>query len=390
MRQLPHKNETPWLVWVYSGNIANALGAATWLDVTKELRNLGWKVDLISFGSNGIQEVKGVRVLCYSVPNLYFIRHLVFHLRVILHILGNWKGIDVVLFREISVPWILPLRLFKLFGRKHPLFVMDTRSVPMDAIDKAILKDKLRVQFMNFMGKAANNWTDGHTAITKRMAEFQHIPSAKLWGTWTSGVDPVLFSSALEQRRWLGNDDPVVVIYIGTLNYERNLMALSRSIVEANKRGMNLKLLLYGEGNEKKELEIFAKQTKGLIDVFNTVPHDMVPGILARAHIGALPFPDEDKYRVSSPIKLFEYMAAGLPILATRIVCHTDVIGSGDYVFWAEDATCDAMLNALEQIWVERSKLPLLGEHAYQASQNWTWKASANRLNSALRYGLSF
>ena len=95
------------------------------------------------------------------------------------------------------------------------------------------------------------------------------------------------------------------------------------------------------------------------------------------------------KFRVSSPIKLFEYMGSGLPILATKITCHTDVIGSGDYVFWAENSNLEGMLKALEKVWQERFTLPALGRNARIAAQDCTYKAVAKRLNNALQYGLS-
>ena len=150
------------------------------------------------------------------------------------------------------------------------------------------------------------------------------------------------FSNVLKNRQWpVSSSDPVIIIYIGTLNYERNLMTLCKAVVEANHQNMNFILLLYGEGTEKEDLETFASYENGSIKVFDTIPHDRIPDILSCAHIGALPFPDEDKYRVSSPIKLFEYMGAGMPILATKIVCHTDVMGNSDYVFWAENASIE-------------------------------------------------
>ena len=390
MCQQTKMSDSHWLVWVYPGKLYKTLGVVTWLEVTKEMRSFGWRVDLIASGPNGKNIIKGVEVLCFSVPDLYFIRQFIFHVHVIIYILRNWKQIDVILFNQVSTFWFFPLYIMLFpFSKNRPLFVMDTRSVPMEPMDKATLKDNLRVRFKTLMSKIANKWADGQTAITKRMAEYQGIPQEKLWGTWTSGVNITKFSDSLNNRHWPRDDDSVIVIYIGTLNYERNLMTLSQSIVDANKQGLNFKLLLYGEGSEKRDLEAFAGQTNGIIDVRDKVPQDKVSEILTQAHIGALPFPDEDKYRVSSPIKLFEYMGAGLPILATRIVCHTDVIGTGDYVFWAEDATSRGMLNALSRIWLEKNKLPLMGQNAYEAAQNWTWNASACRLNNSLKKGIS-
>jgi glycosyltransferase involved in cell wall biosynthesis len=353
------------------------------------MRDLGWKVDLIESGPNGRYVLDGVEVLSFSGVDVYLLRHLVFNARVLRYILQNWSSIDVVMFTQISAPWLFLLKLIKPFSRKSPVLVMDTRTVPMETPAQATLRDRLRGSFYNNMNHVANLIADGQTAITQRMADLLRIPPAKMWGTWPSGVNLDTFSVAASKRDWPCNDDPVNIIYIGTLHYERNLMTLGKAIVLANEAGLNFRLLLYGEGTQMKELQSFAAQHPREIGVFDSLPHEQMPGVLARAHVGALPFPDEDKYRVCSPIKLFEYMGSGMPILATRIVCHSDVIGDGQYVFWAEDAGVDGLLDALREIWRGRASLPLMGQKALAASIHWTYKASAERLSDALWHGLS-
>jgi glycosyltransferase involved in cell wall biosynthesis len=118
------------------------------------------------------------------------------------------------------------------------------------------------------------------------------------------------------------------------------------------------------------------------------VSHQEIPGLLVQAHIGALPFPDEAKFQVSSPIKLFEYMGAGLPILATRIACHTDVIDGGEYVFWADDSDMEGLLAALRSAWHSRDQLGSMGHRAAAAARKWTWAESAHKLEAALRHGM--
>jgi glycosyltransferase involved in cell wall biosynthesis len=208
-------------------------------------------------------------------------------------------------------------------------------------------------------------------------------------GTWPSGVNRNKFIIAAQKRKWPGEKDSIVIIYIGTLNYERNLMALCRAVIEANNIGMDFVLWLYGDGTEKEDLKAFADQSDGQVKVYEVIPNERMPEVLARAHVGALPFPDEEKYRVSSPIKLFEYMGAGMPILATKIVCHTDVMGNGNYVFWADDSDVKGLLKGLQKTWQARTRLEALGKEALLASKDWTWAASAKRLDAALKYGLS-
>ena len=380
--------KSPWLVWVYPLEIARAFNAAPRLEVTKELRKLGWRVDLATCGPTGKLVVQGVEVLCFPRPNVYFIRQLIFHFHIVRYLLRYWKQIDCVLFTQVSAPWLLPLKLLYIFGKKHPVFVMDTRTVPMESLEKATLKDKLRGKFYFVMNDLANQLADGQTAITQRMATLLNIPTEKLWGVWASGVNVEQFSSALKKRGWPSANDPVCLVYIGTLHYERNLMTLCEAVMKANQMGMNFTLILCGEGTEKQALQAFANQSNGSIKVYDTVPHDQVPDLLARAHVGVLPFPDEAKYRVSSPIKLFEYMGSGMPVLATEIVCHSDVIRQGDYVFWAKNAGLDGILAAIQQTWEKKSSFQVQGERALAAASAWTYESSALNLNKALRNGL--
>jgi glycosyltransferase involved in cell wall biosynthesis len=144
--------------------------------------------------------------------------------------------------------------------------------------------------------------------------------------------------------------------------------------------------MLVGAGSQYAELRQFAAGTSGRVRVLDAVPHEQVPDILAAAHVGVLPFADEPKWRVSSPVKLFEYMAAGMPILATRIVCHTDVIGDGKFAFWSEPEDFDA---ALTRLWQARATLEEAGRQASDGVAGWTWRDSAAHLKAALEHGLA-
>jgi len=380
----------PHLVWVYADSLRDTLHAATWLDTTHELRKLGWRVTLIAAGPAGYQRIRGVEVLCIPRPQVYLVRQVLFHMRVLSFLIQKWQTIDVILFHSMSAPWILPLRLVRcLTGQGRPLLVMDTRSLSMTPESREGWKDRVRRVFHTLMNRLANRWADGRLAITERMAESLRIPSEKLWGTWPSGVDLEQFAPAQTQRCWPSPEEPIHIIHIGCQHYERNLMTLSRAVVQANAEGMAFILSLVGDGTERADLEKFATQTNGAVQVIAPVPHEQVPELLARSHVGVLPFPDEEKFQVSSPIKLFEYMAAGLPILATRITCHTNVIGNGKYVFWAERADIEGLLTALRLVWQGRDSLAEMGKQAAAAARAWTWHESAKKLRMALEYGLA-
>lgn len=377
----------PHLAWVFPGSLHDELDAATWLETTQELRALGWRVTLIAAGPAGEQTLRGVTLYCIPRPDVYVVRQVVYHLRVLRFLLQQRASIDVILFNQMSAIWLLPLRFARrLLGGLCPLLVMDTRTVPMTL---ATWKDRVRALFYKSAHWMANRWADGQTAITQRMAEVAGIPVQKLWGVWPSGVNSRLFLPAQSSRQWPRSGEPIHLVYIGALYEERGLLPLCQAVERAHTEGMAFVLTVVGSGPQRGELEAVALQSDGRIRVGLPVPHAEIPGILADNHVGTLPFPDEEKFQVSSPIKLFEYMASGLAVLATRIACHTDVVGHGEFAFWAEEATEEGLLGALRMIWEDAAELSDKGEEAATAAESWTWQATATKLSDALERGMS-
>ena len=361
------------------------LDSATWVDTTRELRRQGVDVTLITIGPAGKQSYRGVEVLNVPRPTIYLLGQVLFHLGVLRYLLPRLQSYDVILFHQLSAVWLLPLRLF---GRRRPRLVMDTR----DMVDFASgsLKIRLRTAWFDMVTGLAARFADGQTAITPRMAELVHIPDDQLWGIWPSGVESERFAAAAKARHWPYQDEAIRLVYTGIFLEKRNLLPLSRAVNRAGAEGMSFVLSLYGDGPLRAELDACAAESGGAVRVERPVPHENVPHILARAHVGvtSLPEVNDVKYEASSPIKLFEYMAAGMPVLATSNKCHTDVVGDGRYAFWADDVTEETLLETLRHVWADRAELAQLGQEAQADVYGWTYAANAAKLKAALVYGL--
>lgn len=373
------------VAWV-SPVTPDKLDSATWVDTTRELRRQGVDVTLITIGPAGKQSYRGVEVLNVPRPTIYLLGQVLFHLGVLRYLLPRLRSYDVILFHQLSAVWLLPLRLF---GRRRPRLVMDTR----DMVDFASgsLKIRLRTAWFDMVTGLAARFADGQTAITPRMAELVHIPDDQLWGIWPSGVESERFAAAAKARHWPYQDEAIRLVYTGIFLEKRNLLPLSRAVNRAGAEGMSFIFSLYGDGPLRAELEACAADSGGAVRVERPVPHENVPHILARAHVGvtSLPEVNDVKYEASSPIKLFEYMAAGMPVLATSNKCHTDVVGDGRYAFWADDVAEETLLETLRHVWAERATLAQLGQAAQADVHGWTYAANAAKLKAALVFGLS-
>jgi hypothetical protein len=135
--------------------LAADLDAATWLETVKELRSFGWRVTLVAAGPDGCHQIRGVEVLCIPRPDIYLVGQLAFHGRVLSLIMRQWTTVDVILFDQMSAPWLLPLRILRgLTAQRRPLMVMDIRSMHMPG--KQTFKDRLRGVFVGIMSRAAS------------------------------------------------------------------------------------------------------------------------------------------------------------------------------------------------------------------------------------------
>lgn len=376
------------LLWVYHAAPGENLSITTQIETTRALQSLGWNVTLVLKEPDSDLHIQDLNVHYIKEPRAYLIGYFVFHLKLLHYVLKHWTEVDILLAHQMSVLWLLPFRTLRaLFRRPRPLIVMDTRDL-VQASHR--LKDRFRKRYYWLTHWIANHTTDGQTAITEPMARLVKIPKAKLWGIWPSGVDPTRFVSSYEARTWPQEDSIVELIYIGVLLQERNLLSLCRAVVEANAEGMTFRFTIIGNGPMERELQAVARASGSVIRILPSVSHEKVPEILSHAHIGVTALPDVNdvKYQVSSPIKLFEYMASGLPVLSTPNICHTTVVENWNFAFWANEPTPTVLRAALRNIWLTRTALKPLGQNAILASRLWSWSVAAGKLSSALNIGL--
>ena len=79
------------------------------------------------------------------------------------------------------------------------------------------------------------------------------------------------------------------------------------------------------------------------------VDYARVPEFISIADLCIVPLPDIDWWRVSSPLKLMEYIACGKNILLTDMVAHTNVVGRDANYFWIREPTPESFAERIEE-----------------------------------------
>jgi len=145
-----------------------------------------------------------------------------------------------------------------------------------------------------------------------------------------------------------------VIIYQGTLDKARSLKILLRGFLKVVKEREAVKLLIIGEGDDKEDLQNLVEDLGIKDEVIFTgrVPQSEVLDFIAAADVGVSPVPPLSFYKFSSPIKLFEYMAAGKPVVANEeIPEHKEVLeesGGGILTPFTPEAFADAISDLLD------------------------------------------
>jgi glycosyltransferase involved in cell wall biosynthesis len=117
-------------------------------------------------------------------------------------------------------------------------------------------------------------------------------------------------------------------------------------------------------------------------EMLGAVPHERVPGLLGDADIGLAPYsPDAPAY--FSPLKLFEYLAAGLAVVAADIPGVRDVTGSEAAVL-IPPGDAPALAQAVAELTGDRALRTRLGAAARELAAEHTWQRRGRRIADAV------
>lgn len=210
------------------------------------------------------------------------------------------------------------------------------------------------------------------------------VPDRRVLLTPT-GVDLELFAEPPDPvplRRRLGLEDRFVVGWIGSF---RRFHALEQA-VEAAAGVPGAALLLVGDGPERVRIERLAHDHGVSATFTGTVAHHELPAYLAAMDAALILAPRDEPFHYS-PLKLAEYMAAGLPVvvpavgqLAQRLTDGVDAL-----VVTPDDGA--ALGTALRRLRDDPEERARLGKAARAAAEaEWSWDDQVQRVIDALAY----
>ncbi|MFN3422178.1 MAG: glycosyltransferase family 4 protein, partial [Armatimonadota bacterium] len=108
------------------------------------------------------------------------------------------------------------------------------------------------------------------------------------------------------------------------------------------------------------------------------VPHAEVPHWIRAFDIAVAPFPQTEHYAFfMSPLKLFEYMAAGVPILATDLPSIREVLHHGENAWFVPPNDPKALAEGVRHLLENADLAERLARQASEDVRRYTWERRA-------------
>jgi glycosyltransferase involved in cell wall biosynthesis len=180
--------------------------------------------------------------------------------------------------------------------------------------------------------------------------------------------------------------DAMNLIYVGTLQNRRideTLSGFNRFYAEY-KNTIHLTYTIIG-GGKNNEVSLLKKMAKDMgiehaVNIPGPVPHNTLKPFFDRANIGVSYVPMTDYYDVQPPTKTFEYLMAGMVVIATATSENKQVIKPLNGVLIRDNA--DSFYRGLVKI--HGGKVRFKSTAIMSEARNYSWSKIVEQLNERL------
>lgn len=372
--------------WVELNRFDTKLDKSTWVEIGEVLHREGLEVTLLTGYDRVPYHVPGAGMVIqsFSAPQGSGLFRYGLLAAIVRYLWSRVGPGDIVIARTHALWGCVWLKWFK-GCHLH----LDERTLPVGVASPKFYLD--RWLFWTFSWRLFSRFSSSFSFITERLrmavAEEFNL-SFPEYAIWTSGVNFSIFSpdpgAGLPPL-----DGRYELLYHGSLVATRGVDQLIAAMLHFGQEWRDrVRLRIVGAGSDLPRLKEWVRANglaeKVRFDGF--IPYDQIPKAICGAHLYVCPLPDRPEWNVSSPIKVFEYIACGRPMVLTPIPAHRDIAGEMGSVVWTAGWQPLDFAQAVEEALTRYSVLAREALRVREwAAQRYSWEGQGRSLADYLK-----
>ena len=369
------------LFWIFPDRFDTRLDKSTWLEMARHLEHLGWNVEIIATNfATDADDYSGLVKYVRSI-RFPFIFRILLLVKIAQFIRSRLAPEDIILMNQDAL-WLVPM--LRKAGARH--IHLDIRTLP---ITEAGLKNRLdHLLFWRLPLKWFGEKPDTCSFITEPLRqqfvqEFTAVNQSHC--IWESGVNTRLFRRTAASNT---ADEACVfkLFYHGSLIRTRGIDLVLQAIALGG-YPFKIHFSVVGEGNGREYLSQMATDLKiaNAVTFLGYVPYEKVVDLINEADCCVCPLPDMPEWRISSPLKVLEYLACEKLTVLTPLAAHKQVIEDAESIVWTRDYSPEAFAEAFKTAYERRKQNPETRREVRDwVSQNFEWAVHAKKLHNLL------
>ena len=181
-----------------------------------------------------------------------------------------------------------------------------------------------------------------------------------------NGVDLSLFKTNIKKN-------PEKIVFTGAMYYHRGLDILLEAIPYVIKKIPNAKFILLGSGGEMNKLKkiVSDKKLEKSVEFTGWINRDKIPQSISDASVGIGPLRLTDVTSRALPIKVLEYMAVSLPVIAKRGTLPLDVLENEKNGYFIDDV--EDLVEKIIELLNDPKKVENMGIQSSNMVQKFSW-----------------
>ena len=273
--------------------------------------------------------------------------------------------------KKVDIVWGTSPPIFQSFTAwlvsklKRVPYLLEIRDLwPAFAIAVGVLKNKVLINLSLWLELFLYHRADRIMVNSPGYMEHVQLKGGQNVTLIPNGSDTTAFTptKTIQIRNELGWKDKFILLYAGAHGMSNDLPVVLQTakLIEINN---DIKIVFIGDGKEKNNLITLAESLRlSNVEFLNPVSKNKITEYLQASDVCIAILKPIELYKTTYPNKVFDYMAAGKPIILAIDGVIREVIESADCGIFCEPGNPHAIAKAVLEMYSHRNGLVKIGK----------------------------